>query len=112
MQIKTFVSSSIRVQTLLNLDKTLKSKEIAHQDLQPDYLSLRKEILTNRKETQPWGNTDPDDFPIISDQSYPYLGLLYDRPIDRVCLRPKALYLKTIMKCPANITLRNLAEFS
>ena len=98
MQIKTFISSSTRVQTLLNLDKTLKSKEIAHQDLRPDHLSLSKEILANRKETQPWGNTEPDDFPIISEEVYPYLGLMYNRTTDRVSLRSKQIYLKAIMK--------------
>ena len=32
--------------------------------------------MYNRKETQPWGNTEPDNFPIISDQAYPLGGVV------------------------------------
>ena len=98
MQIKTFVSSSTRVQALLNLDKTLKSKEIAHQDLRPDHLTLSKEILSIKKESQPWSNTKPADFPIQTEQRYPYLGMNFDKTTDRVSLRAKAIYLKLVIR--------------
>ena len=83
-----------------------------HLDIRPDYLSLKEEILARRKTSKPWANTDKEDFPTLPVDSYTYLGLIFDRSTDRVFLRPKPLFLKYKLKGPADVSLRNLAEFN
>ena len=48
IQIKSFKSSSVRVENTLNMDKLLKANQVDKIQVRPEYDSLKTEILTTR----------------------------------------------------------------
>ena len=111
MVIKNFVSNNFRVQALLNLDRTLKSKQKVKENTRPEYECLREEILKTRKEIARWANEEPPDYFPIPDQSYAYLGMITCHVTDRIFLRPKGVILRSKKNGRADILIRNLKEF-
>ena len=98
IQIKSFKSSSVRVENTLNMDKLLKANQVDKVQIRPEYDSLKTEILTTRAKSQPWANVQDNQYPDIPTDHYIYLGMVYVRNTDRIMLRPWPLFLKSKLK--------------